>query len=376
MSVEWRGRITLLVDDARTPIPDTIADILNAIPDGVLLVDHGGLIVWANIAVGQLLLRIPDHLVGQPLDNILDDLPEMWPHGIHQAPVRGVCGDGSIVPFSLTTQAHRHGLVVTLRDTTVLRAAERDVLDAMRQVEMANMAKSKFLDHMSHELRTPLNAVLGFSELLLGNFSGDLTDVQREYVGAILSSGEHLLRIINDILDMAKIDAGRYQLNESDFDLVDLVDSCLPLVRDHAKQGQVDLIRLVVPAKLYADRRASRQVLLNLLTNAVKFTPPGGRVSVTTRPEANGDLSLVVSDTGVGIPVEALEKVFEPFQQAEVTIARAMQGAGLGLSISRSLMELQGGGLTLDSSPERGTVATIRFPALRVLKQDAGTVGN
>lgn len=363
-------------ENARTAVPDDTADILNAVPEGVLLADGEGVIVWANNAVGQLLQRTSDALIGGPLTDIIRDMPEMWRHGVHQAPVHAVCGDGSLVPFTLTTRPHRHGLVVTVHDTTLLRAAERDVLDAMRQVEMANMAKSKFLDHMSHELRTPLNAVLGFSELLLGNFSGDLTDVQREYVEAILSSGEHLLRIINDILDMAKIDAGRYQLNESDFDMVDLVNSCLPLVRDHAKQGQVHLVQAVVPVTLYADRRATRQVLLNLLTNAVKFTPPGGQVSVTTRQEANGDLSLVVTDTGIGIPVEALEKIFEPFQQAEVTVAQAIQGAGLGLSISRSLMELQGGGLTLDSSPERGTVAIVRFPALRILKQDAGNAGD
>jgi len=256
------------------------------------------------------------------------------------------------------------------RDTTAERRREQETLEAMENAEAANRSKSAFLAHMSHELRMPLNAILGFSEIIRDQHFGKTGSAKYiEYAGDILKSGQHLLALVNDVLDMSRIEAGRYDLSEEVVDLRELVDSSVAMVAPRAKDGQIELSSQVdhgLP-RLRVDSRAIKQVILNLLSNAVKFTEPGGHVAVFAALEGDGRLSLRIADSGVGIPDDQLESVFEPFHQIEVSLRRRGTGSGLGLAISRSLVALQGGSIVLESEVGRGTTAIVYFAAGRVV---------
>lgn len=259
-------------------------------------------------------------------------------------------------------------LVVEARDITErVEAAER-LATALDQAEAANRAKSAFLATMSHELRTPLNAIIGFSDIMLHELFGPLGSPRyRDYARHVQNSGRHLLDLINDVLDMSKLEAGRYTLDENWLEPADAIETCRALTAVPADVGGVALTVECAPdlPKLLADERALRQVLLNLLSNAVKFTPRDGRVTVSAVQEADGGIAITVRDTGIGIAADALARILEPFQQADSSISGRFGGTGLGLSICRDLMGLHGGSLSIDSEPGRGTAATIRFPAAR-----------
>jgi signal transduction histidine kinase len=225
----------------------------------------------------------------------------------------------------------------------------------------SNRLKSDFLATMSHELRTPLNSVLGFSELLASNTQ--LPDKLRRWAGNIQSSGKQLLALINDLLDLAKIEAGKMEVNVETVSLTDLVDGLLAMYRPQAEKKNIELRAAVEPLMPAAQQDAGklRQILTNLVTNAIKFTPEGGRVVV--RAEANGgDLILTVTDTGVGIAPEDQEVVFEKFRQAASPMTREHEGTGLGLSIVRELSKLLGGDVTLRSEVGRGSTFTVHVP--------------
>ncbi|CAK0777852.1 two-component system, cell cycle sensor histidine kinase PleC [uncultured Gammaproteobacteria bacterium] len=258
--------------------------------------------------------------------------------------------------------------VAVIRDITEQKRAEAALLAAKSQAELANRSKGEFLANMSHELRTPLNAIIGFSEILAMEMFGPLSPRYVEYASTIFDSGQHLLGIINDLLDMSRIDAGMFELSEEPVDVVAVVSSCLSMVKARADNVGVELVSEVGVSLPYlvADRRAVMQILLNLLSNAIKFTPRGGRVMVVAAKLESGELTLSVSDTGIGIAGEVLPHIFEPFQQADSRLSRKHEGTGLGLSISKNLMELHGGALDLASEPGQGTTATMRFPAARV----------
>ena len=227
------------------------------------------------------------------------------------------------------------------------------------QLELANRHKSEFLANMSHELRTPLNAIIGFSEVLKDGLFGDLDAKQLEYVRDIFSSGHHLLALINDILDLAKIEAGRMELAVSEFDLPTTLENTMTLVRGRADRNGIQL-DLQVDKSLGAftgDERKIRQTLLNLLANAVKFTPEGGRVSVTASPAPNG-IQVSVSDTGVGIPPQEQEAIFEAFHQAAEDQTIQSEGTGLGLTLAKQFVEMHGGRIWLESQPSKGSIFT------------------
>jgi signal transduction histidine kinase len=232
-----------------------------------------------------------------------------------------------------------------------------------RELETASRHKSEFLASMSHELRTPLNAIIGFSEVLQERMFGDLNDKQAEYVDDIIASGRHLLALINDILDLSKIEAGRMELELARFDLPLTLDTTLALVRErairHGLQLELALDERVGP--VVADERKIRQVLLNLLSNAVKFTPEGGRVTVTAAP-ADGAVAIAVSDTGVGIAAEDQAAVFEEFRQVGSDAARKREGTGLGLTLARRFVELHGGRLWVTSEVGKGSTFTFTLP--------------
>jgi two-component system cell cycle sensor histidine kinase PleC len=244
--------------------------------------------------------------------------------------------------------------------------------EARLRAEDANLAKSRFLATMSHELRTPLNAILGFSEVMHSELLGPLANPQyKEYCGDIHASGSHLLQLINEILDLSRIEAGRYELVEETIRLADVIDDCLRLVKLKADGKSLTIDRQVAASlpTLWADQRAVRQVVLNLLSNAVKFTPRGGRIVVAVEAAADGGQMLRVCDNGPGIPATELPKVMEAFGQGSLAHRTAEGGTGLGLPIVKNLVELHGGTFELASEVRKGTTATVRFPAARVMAQ-------
>lgn len=257
-----------------------------------------------------------------------------------------------------------------LRYAIERKELEQELVEAKQAAEEANRRKSRFLAAMSHELRTPLNAILGFAEVIKEQMFGPI-GVERyaEYAGDIHSAGTHLLNLINDVLDISKVEAGRFQLFEEDVDVAALIQACQEMVAENATQHSISLnCRLPAnPARLHCDSRLVRQILLNLLSNALKFTPPGGKITLAAEDGDDGGIVLSVSDTGKGIPPEALDSVMEEFQQADITIARDHGGTGLGLPLSRRFMGLHGGSLTLSSRLGEGTCVRACFPACRRL---------
>ena len=240
--------------------------------------------------------------------------------------------------------------------------AEKYAVEKTR-AEEANQAKSKFLANMSHELRTPLNAIIGFSEIMESGMFGPLgADKYREYCNDILGSGQYLLEVINDILDMSKIEAGRIRLDFEDLDLDSLLAESMRVVSARASDKQLKLSARISPdLHLRADRRALKQVALNLLSNAVKFTPVGGQVTVRGRMAENC-VVLSIADSGIGIAKEALAKLGRPFEQVESQLTKSHQGSGLGLAIAKSLVELHGGRMRIRSALGRGTLVVVRLP--------------
>jgi signal transduction histidine kinase len=238
-----------------------------------------------------------------------------------------------------------------------------EIEDKGRQLEVANQHKSEFLASVSHELRTPLNAIIGFSEVMLERLFGEVNEKQEEYLNDILSSGRHLLSLINDILDLAKIEAGRMELEPGEFDLPQAVDNTLILVRERALRRGIALERWVDPrlGEIKGDERKIKQVLLNLLSNAVKFTPEGGRIEVRA-VVADGTAEISVSDTGVGIAPEDYEAVFEEFRQVGTDYARKHEGTGLGLALARKFVELHGGRIWVKSQVGQGSTFTFAIP--------------
>jgi signal transduction histidine kinase len=239
----------------------------------------------------------------------------------------------------------------------------RGIADKRAELEVANRHKSEFLANMSHELRTPLNAVIGFSEVLLERMFGELNDKQAEYLQDILSSGRHLLSLINDILDLSKIEAGRMELELGRFDVPLALDNALTLVRERAGRNGIALELVIDPGvgALVADERKVKQVLVNLLSNAVKFTREGGTVSVRAA-RLDGGVEIAVSDTGIGIAPEDQGLIFEEFRQVGTDYARKREGTGLGLALSRRLVELHGGKIRVESELGRGSTFTFNIP--------------
>jgi len=243
------------------------------------------------------------------------------------------------------------------------------------QAEAASLAKSQFLANMSHELRTPLNAILGFSEMISSRLFEKEPARNVEYASLINSSGKHLLTLINDILDLAKIEAGRWQLEESEVDLHRTAEDALQLVTWRAKDTNAVLENTVDTGleMVFADERAIKQILVNLLSNAVKFTPENGRVTVFAQRIAGGGIVFGVSDTGIGISAEDQQKVFDSFGQGKHDVAIADKGTGLGLAIVKGLAEAHGGRVMLESQVGKGTKVSVHLPAARVRPHPPGT---
>jgi len=374
-----------------------IRGILESMMDAVVTIDARGRIETFNPAAERMFGYTEAEAVGQSVGLLIPEgfradhgrwMQEYRPGASRiigqDREVLALRRDGTTFPMNLAvSELVLHGgdqesgpsrvFVGVIRDITVRKQKEAELLAAKSQAEMANRAKSEFLANMSHELRTPLNAIIGFSEILDSEFFGKLNDRQKSCAKDIHDSGKHLLDIVNAVLDMSKIEAGRYELTEEVMDPAEAVAQCLMMVRDRAQDGGIEL-RNEITGRLphvWADRRAFKQVLLNLMSNAVKFTPEGGSVAVRAAVGEDGGLAVSVADTGIGIPKEFMEHLFEPFRQADNSASRRYEGTGLGLSISKNFMELHGGTLACDSAVGVGTTMTARLPASRVLTADA-----
>ncbi len=240
---------------------------------------------------------------------------------------------------------------------------------AMLTAEAANRSKSEFLANMSHELRTPLNAIIGFSDMMRSGIALPGGDRKiKEYAKDINDSGRHLLGIINEILDLAKIEAGQLDLDEEIFDLQERLEACLTVVAPQASAAGLELnseFQDDLP-RLRADERKFKQIVINMLSNAVKFTPEGGRVTLSVGADAQEGLTIAVIDTGIGIAPEDIWKAMAPFSQVESDLARNFDGTGLGLPLSKALAELHGGSLVMESELDKGTTVTVRLPADRL----------
>jgi signal transduction histidine kinase len=238
-----------------------------------------------------------------------------------------------------------------------------EIQDKSHQLQIANQHKSEFLANMSHELRTPLNAVIGFSEVLQQGMVGELNDKQGEYVSYIHTSGSHLLSLINDILDLSKVEAGRMELELTSFNVPLAIDNALTLVKERATRHGLTLDCTLDPAlaEINADERKFKQVMLNLLSNAVKFTPEGGGITVAARP-VNDTVEVSVTDTGIGIAPEDCDAVFEEFRQVGGHSDAKAQGTGLGLALTKKFIELHGGRIWLTSTPGKGSTFSFTLP--------------
>ena len=283
--------------------------------------------------------------------------------------------------FSL--RASKHGddelglLTAGFNDMLAQTEAHEAALDTARgEAESASRAKSEFLANMSHELRTPLNSIIGFSELMENEIKGPIGVPEYQgYISDMLFSARHLLAVINDILDVSRIEAGKLKLVEDDFSIEEIVNRTFILVKQRANEANVSLetdIEDDLPT-VRADERLTKQCLVNLITNAIKFTPEGGRVTVRVGCDPGGSLAIAVVDTGIGIAKENIDLVLTPFGQVASSLDGKHEGTGLGLPLTKSLIEAHGGCLTIESTPGSGTTVTIIFPAERLVREEATT---
>jgi signal transduction histidine kinase len=260
-----------------------------------------------------------------------------------------------------------NGIVAVSRDMTEAKKIEMELRAAQERAEAANRAKSRFLANMSHELRTPLNAIIGFADIMRQQMFGYLgSERYSEYAMLIYDSGQLLLDLISDVLDMAKIDAGKLELNYETIDAGVMLDTCLRFLGERAEKAGLDL-RVTLPARriaFEADRRSIKQILLNLLSNAIKFTLPGGNVEASATHD--GDFVVfVIRDNGIGIPASELPRLGRPFEQVAADPLLAQSGTGLGLALVRSLAERHGGSFQIESEEGKGTHVEIRLPLAR-----------
>ncbi len=343
-------------------------ELLEAAPDAIFELDRDRRIVLANRAAERMFGVRREWLLGGPVDAILPD----WDHRSGVAAGRRADASRFTVEISLAPVNTEPGSIVTciLRDITDRERAERERLRLMtelelrnREVERANRLKSEFLASMSHELRTPLNAVIGFADLLAEQKAGDLNEKQQRFVGHIRKASRHLLELINDILDLSKIEAGRAELHREVFSVDSALAEVLPTVRPLAQAKSIELESNTAPdLTVWADRVRFKQILYNLLSNAIKFTPERGSIGVDAEP-AGAAASIAVWDTGIGIPAAEQDAIFHEFYQVGTTTRGIKEGTGLGLAITKRLIEQHGGAIRVESEPDKGSRFVFTLPS-------------
>jgi signal transduction histidine kinase len=287
--------------------------------------------------------------------------------------VIGRARHGALIPLFMTvglTGDRSDKRAVVFRDITRWKKVEQELIEARRLAEKASSAKSEFLAKISHEIRTPLNAIIGFSEVMMAERFGPIGNERyREYLEDIHASGGHLLSLINDLLDLSKIEAGQLDLTFANVSLNDLTQQCVALMQPQANRDRI-IIRTSLPPSLpqvVADARSVRQIVLNLLSNSIKFTDAGGQVIVSTALNDTGDVALRVRDTGVGMSEKDLATALEPFRQLANSVSGVPGGTGLGLPLTKALAEANRASFYIKSAPRSGTLVEIAFPPSRVL---------
>lgn len=360
--------------------PDRLRAIIERLPDGIVVVDREGNIRFVNPAAERLFARAATELIGNPFGFAVVAGETTEIDIVQRGGAEIVYAELRVVDTEWENESVE---LIALRDCTDRKAAEERAKqltherDARLAAEATSQAKSDFLAIMSHELRTPLNAVLGYSELMELGIAGPINEKQREQLGRIRMSSKHLLGLVNQLLDLAKVEAGRLSVSSAPASSADAVDAAVALIQPQAeaKGLHLELVKPEGPPPVYVgDDARVRQVLVNILSNAVKFTPNGGTVTVETgqgprkdsEARLHADRSYVffrISDTGIGIPEDKLLTIFDPFVQAESGPTRSMEGSGLGLTISRRLARLMGGDLTVRSTLGSGATFTLCLPA-------------
>lgn len=360
------------------------------IVEAVITISEDGAIETFNPAAEEMFGYAPDEILGENVSMLADE-PDRSGHdqylrnylhtgegkiigiGFRETRARRKDGTAFIAELAISEigRGRRRQFVGTLRDITERKQAEEALRAAKERAEFANRAKTEFLAHMSHELRTPLNAILGYSDILKSEMFGPLgNEKYPEYVENIRDAGSHLLTILSDILDVSKVEAGELDIEDEEADLGRIILDCRNMVQERADLAKV---RLTVKTakdlpRLRADGRRLKQILLNLLTNAIKFTPEKGKVTVHASTDKAGAVVLRVADTGIGIAAEDIPRVLQPFGQVtDAYINTPDEGSGLGLSLVKALTELHGGTLDLDSAPGQGTRVTVTLPPERSL---------
>lgn len=366
---------------------DEVETILDTATDGIVVVGADGRIASMNRSAEALFGYETGDVTGRPFTTLfaqeshrsaLDYVDGLLANGVASVlndgrEVIGRVKQGGLIPLFMTMgRAGTGKLAAVFRDITQWKRAEEDLVSARRQAEMASHQKSDFVAKISHEIRTPLNSIIGFSEVMMEERFGAVGNERyRDYLKDIHTAGGHVLSLINDLLDLSKIEAGKLELSFTSVDLNDIVQSQVAIMQPQANRERV-IIRSSLQGRLpnvVADARSLRQVALNLLSNAIKFTPPGGQIIVSTALTEAGEAVLRVRDTGIGMTDEELKMAMEPFRQVTTTLPRAQAGTGLGLPLTKALVEANRASFGISSQPKQGTLVEIVFPPTRVLAE-------
>ena len=406
LSVPWEGETALMLSVVQTPADDRLKTselalraaeaethelraILDTATDGVIVIDRDGRVLSANRSAEALFGYDAPDLAGHPLSDLF--APESrrdaigYIDGLTRNGVASVLNDGrevigrvrqgGLIPLFMTMGRITDGaekMCAVFRDITQWKRAEEELTNARRQAEKASSAKSDFLAKISHEVRTPLNAIIGFAEVMMEERFGPVGNERyREYLRDIHASGGHVISLVNDLLDLSKIEAGKLELTFASVKLNDLVQQCVAIMQPQANRERIIIRTSLSPTlpPVVVDARSIRQIVLNLLSNSIKFTSAGGQVIVSTAFTEHGEVVLRVRDTGVGMSDKEVEAAMEPFRQLATSGRSNAAGTGLGLPLTKALAEANRASFAIKSAVNAGTLVEVTFPSTRVLAE-------